>query len=136
MKIVNITPHALSGESHQDSSPSIAVNPHNTKEIVIGALTPDPSKVGRAPVYVSTNGGSTWALKSSLPNNGPEGTSGITLKFGSTTNELYTAIVEGNGTLLADILRTGTPASGTPMTNLDSQQGLFSQPWVAAITVP
>src|SRR6202042_3594777 len=80
MKIVNITPHAMSGESHQDSGSSIAVNPHNPNEIVIGAYTPDPNGVGRAPVYVSTNGGSTWTLKSSLPSNGPEGTSGITLK--------------------------------------------------------
>src|SRR5258708_544947 len=135
MKIVNIIPPAMSGENHQDSGPNIAVNPSNTSEIVISAFTPDPNGGGNAPVYVSTDGGDTWTLKSIVPDNGSMGTSGITLKYGQTSNELYAGILKGTAPDTLDILRTTNRAGGATMTELDSTQPRIEQPYVAAATV-
>jgi hypothetical protein len=135
MKIVNIIPPAMSGESHQDSGPNIAVNPNDTSQIVISALTPDPNGGPNAPVYVSSDGGDTWVLKSIVPDNGPTGTSGITLKYGQTSNQLYAGILKGTAPDTLDILRTTNPASGATMTELDSTQTNIEQPYVAAATV-
>jgi hypothetical protein len=136
MKIVNVIPPAMSGESHQDSGPNIAVNPNNTNEIVISALTPDPNGGPNAPVYVSTDGGDTWTMKSIVPHNGPMGTFGITLKYGQTSNELYAGIVKGTDLYASDILRTKNPAGGVTMTELDSTQQIsIEQLYVAAATV-
>ena len=48
--IVNMIPKSLSGEDHQDSEPSIAVNPANPLHIAASAFTPDPSEGPRAPI--------------------------------------------------------------------------------------
>jgi len=135
MKIVNVIPATMSGESHQDSGPNIAVNPSNTNEIVISALTPDPNGGPNAPVYVSTDGGDTWTLKSIIPHNGSTGTAGITVKYGQTSNELYAGILKGTASDTLDILRTNNPAGGATMTELDSAQTRVEQPYVAATTV-
>ena len=136
MKIVNIIPHALSGESHQDSGPNIAVNPRNTNEIVISALTPDPNGGPNAPVFVSVDGGDTWSLKSIIPGgNGDTGTFGITLKYGQTSNELYAAILKGNAFQSSDILRTTNPSGGATMAELDYIQGGIEQPYIVVATV-
>ena len=136
MKVVNIIPHAMSGESHQDSGPNIAVNPSNTNEIVISALTPDPNGGSNAPVYVSTDGGDTWSLKSIIPDNGPTGTSGATLKYGHTSNELYAGILNGNNSYVPTILRTTDPAGGATMTEIGFPPQSSQQPYVAVGTVP
>jgi len=133
MKIVNIIPHAMSGESHQDSGPNIAVNPNNTNEIVISTLTADPNGGANAPVFVSTDGGNTWALKSIVPNGGNV-TAGITVKYGHASNELYAGIVRGNNIYASDILRTNHPAGGAAMTEMGSTSGA-QQPYVAVGTV-
>ncbi|HTI09234.1 MAG TPA: hypothetical protein VL832_11785 [Puia sp.] len=135
MKIVNIIPPSMSGESHQDSSPNIAVNPNNTKEIVISAFTPDPNGKPNAPVYVSVDGGDTWTLKNIIPGSGATGTAGITLKYGQTGNQLYAAILKGSAPGTLDILRTTNPAGGATMTELDSTLTGIEQPYVAAATV-
>ncbi|HEY4206248.1 MAG TPA: hypothetical protein VGM31_05540 [Puia sp.] len=134
MKIVNIIPHASSGESHQDSGPNIAVNPHNPNEIVISALTPNSGGGNNAPVFVSINGGDTWTLKNIVPDNGATGTSGMTLKFGHTSNELYAAALKGTDAYTMNILRTTNPAAGATMSQLNSMTG--EQPYVAVGTVP
>ena len=45
VKVVNVIPQSLSGETRQDSEPNIAVNPANHAQIAITAFTPDP--IGR-----------------------------------------------------------------------------------------
>ena len=136
MNIVNVIPQSMSGETHQDSSPSIAVNPNNPREIVISALTPDPNGGPNAPVFVSTDGGATWALKTIMPGSGTTGTGGITLKYGQTGNELYTALLSGPNPENLNILRTTNPSAGAPMTGVDSSQFGIEQPYMAVGTVP
>lgn len=134
MKIVDVIPGSMSGESRQDVGASIAVNPNNTNEIVIAALTADPNGGPNAPVFVSTDGGTTWSAKTIVPGNGPTGTNGITVKYARTSNELYAGIVKGNAPNELAILRTTNPAAGAVMTSLDSG-GEVEQPYVAATTV-
>lgn len=70
IRIVNMIPQSLSGETNQDSEPSIAVNPENTNLIVgTAAFTPAPMGGAFAPIYVSTDGGNTWALNMIAPGN-------------------------------------------------------------------
>jgi hypothetical protein len=135
MKIVDVIPVAMSGESRQDVGGSIAVNPNNPNEIVIATLTADPNGGPNAPVFVSTDGGDTWSVKSIVPGNGPTGTYGITVKYAGTSNELYAGIVKGNAPNELAILRTTDPAAGAVMTSLYSG-GEVEQPYVAATTVP
>ena len=133
MKIVDIIPVTMSGESSQDVGCSIAVNPNNSNEIVITTLTADPNGGPNAPVFVSTDGGNTWSVKTIVPGDGPTGTFGMTVKYGQTSNELYAANVDGASQM--SILRTTNPAGGALMTTLDSDGGAMP-PYVAAMTVP
>ena len=57
VRVVNIIPESLSGESNQDSEPSLAVNPANPLQMVATAFTPALS--GNAPIFVSVDGGNT-----------------------------------------------------------------------------
>src|SRR6267143_5368518 len=50
--LVNMIPKSLSGESNQDSEPTIAVNPANPLQIAASAFTPDPLKGSFAPIIV------------------------------------------------------------------------------------
>jgi hypothetical protein len=65
--VVNMIPNSLSGETNQDSEPTIAVNPANPLQIVGSAFTPDPTGAGQAPLYISNDGGNTWLLNFIVP---------------------------------------------------------------------
>src|SRR5437762_8543346 len=93
--VINMIPKSLSGEEHQDSEPTIAVNPANPLQIAASAFTPDPSEGPRAPIYVSADGGQTWTLNSIVPSTVADGsaTADITVAFGSSSNVLYAGII-------------------------------------------
>ena len=133
IKIVNMIPHSLSGESRQDSEPNIAVNPKNTKAIVGTAFTPAPMGGAYAPIYVSSDGGSTWALNTIVPGNGSVGTSDITVAFADTGGHLYAGILNGT-TINLQILRTASFTSTAPMKILVDRAN-EDQPWVVAASV-
>src|SRR6266480_8162751 len=93
--VLNMIPKSLSGEEHQDSEPTIAVNPSNPLQIAASAFTPDPSEGPRAPIYVSADGGQTWTLNSIVPSTVADGsaTADITVAIGSSSNVLYAGII-------------------------------------------
>lgn len=136
--VVNMIPKSLSGESEQDSEPTIAVNPKNPLQIAASAFTPDPSRGPRAPIYISTDGGNTWTLNSIIPSSVANGsaTADITVAFGSSSNILYAGILRVpapfNETRL-NILRTSDFQSSTTMKVLVDRLGV-DQPFVQAIT--
>jgi hypothetical protein len=139
--VVNMIPKSLSGETHQDSEPTIAVNPANPLQIAASAFTPDPSHGPRAPIYMSTDGGNTWTLNSIVPSTVADGsaTADITVAFGSSSNNLYAGIIRfpfpGDQTRL-NILRTNDFQSSTTMKVLVDRQGRgVDQPYVQATTV-
>jgi hypothetical protein len=68
VKLVNLIPASLSGETNQDSEPFLAIEPTNPQIMVASAFTPNPiSTAGNAPVYVSQDGGNTWVLNAITP---------------------------------------------------------------------
>ncbi len=98
VRVVNMIPHSLSSETNQDSEPNLAVNPANPSQIAGSAFTPDPLGTTcscqegylLAPIYVSTDGGNTWALNPVVPRGDAQtGTRDITLRFGGRSNILY-----------------------------------------------
>jgi hypothetical protein len=130
LTIVNMIPKSLSAEHEQDSEPNIAVNPANPMQIVGTAFTPDPAHGPRAPIFVSSDGGTTWSLRKTVP--GGEATSDISVAFGRQGGALYAGILNFS-TLNLNILRTANPFATTPMTTLVDRE-FEDQPWVTAET--
>src|SRR3954451_20677023 len=101
--VVNIIPNSRSDETHQDSEPSIAVNPGNPSVIVVTAFTPADSGLTNSPIYFSTDGGITWQLNFIVPF-GPvpefppedEFPGDQTIAFATASNELYGAFTTLN----------------------------------------
>jgi len=136
--VVNLIPRSLSGESNPDSEPNLAVNPANPQLIVASAFTPNPAGSGDAPIFVSTDGGNTWSLHAIVPSD--QMTADITLRFGSSSNNLYAGIIRtpivSNAPRL-NILRTNNVLSGLPMDVLVDRTGHgVDQPYIQAATVP
>jgi len=137
--VVDIVPNTLSGETNQDSEPNIAVNPSDPRQIAASAFTSNPGGTTSttAPIYVSSDGGSTWVLNNIVPS--AESTHDITLRFASKTNNLYAGILRAgtnvNGT--RDILRTSSYTGSTAMTLIVTQDNI-DQPYVeaASVTLP
>src|SRR4051794_9408977 len=131
--IVNMIPASLSGEANQDSEPNIAVDLTNPNNIVGTAFTPAPTGGSFAPIYVSTDGGNTWSLRTVVPGNGFVGTGDITVAFATTGGMLYAGTLNGT-TGRMNILRTSGFSSATPMTLLVDRAS-EDQPWVVASSV-
>jgi hypothetical protein len=134
-RLVNIIPLSLSGEAHQDSEPNLAVNPANTNQMVATALTPDLLQGPNAPIFVSTDGGQTWATRMVVPGNAlPAGTADISAGFAAESGVLYVGILKPD--LPTDqkrmqILRTASFLSTATMLVLEDRLGP-DQPWVVA----
>jgi hypothetical protein len=133
LTIVNMIPNSLSGEARQDSEPFLAVNPQNTNAIVGTAFTPAPMGGSFAPIYVSTNGGTTWSLNPIVPGNGFAGTSDITVAFADTGGHLYAGTLNGS-TIHLNLLRTANFTAAMPMTVLVDRAN-EDQPWTIAASV-
>ncbi|MFE2285241.1 hypothetical protein ACFXDJ_13820 [Streptomyces sp. NPDC059443] len=139
LKVVNITPVALSGDRTQDAEPGLAVNPEHPNEVVATAFTPDPMGGSLAPVYVSTDGGDTWTLRSIVPGGTPKlGTGDISVSFASKGGALYAGILNAQASLQdvlrMQILRSPGISSTSPMQVLVSRDSP-DQPWVVAGSV-
>jgi len=136
--LVNMVPNSLSGETNQDSEPTLAVNPVNPLQIAASAFTPDPGGGDLAPIYVSTDGGNTWVLNSIVPSDSAQGsmTADITVAFGGSSNVLYAGIIRlpiVNNTTRLNILSTQNFLSSTKMKVLLDRTGV-DQPFVEAST--
>lgn len=132
LRVVNMIPQALSDEAEQDSEPNIAVNPQNPLQMVATAFTPDPLNGPRAPLYLSTDGGLTWALRSIVP--GGSVTFDISVSFASRGGALYAGILNASTSNL-NVLRSSSALSTSPMTVLVNHAN-EDQPWASAVTTP
>jgi hypothetical protein len=135
VSVVNMIPLSFSGETNQDSEPNVAVDPADPALIAASAFTLDPDpNATHAPIYISSDGGSTWSLHSIVPY--CQGITGdITLRFASTTNHLYVGYLQTGG-LGADlaVARTGDTTFTSEM-ELISQVESGDQPYIQAATV-
>ena len=130
IRVVNVIPQTLSGETNFDSEPNIAVNPADLSQIVLSAFTPDPTRPSTTgPYFFSTDGGQTWALNSVIPGGTSfTNTNDCTIRFGGTSGLLYASILRAdNGNL--NILRKPNVAGPGVMTILVNRSGP-DQPWV------
>lgn len=135
IRIVNMVPNLQSNQIDQDVEPNIAVNPANKMQIVGTAFTPDPMGGPNAPIYISTDGGNTWALNSIIPGNHPTfGTGDITARFAGSGNQLYVGILRGDAFLVLNILRVPDFTAATVAELLVSRNSV-DQPYVQATTV-
>jgi hypothetical protein len=137
--VVNLIPKSLSGETNPDSEPNLAVNPANPQIIAASAFTPNPAGSGDAPIFLSTDGGNTWSLQAIVPSDAM--TADITLRFGTSSNNLYAGIIRTpiaeNAPTRLNILRTSNVSSGAPMDVLVDRTGQgVDQPFIQAATIP
>jgi hypothetical protein len=143
-RLVNMIPNSWSGETNQDSEPTIAIDPNDFKRMAGAAFTWDnltggPMVTATAPIYVSTNRGLKWALANIVPSKIGSGfpTGDITLSFSSTlsgakshkTSWLYGGILSSvtSGRPMT-VLRAQDPFTSTVMTTLDTRTGNVDQP--------
>jgi hypothetical protein len=130
LRVVNMIPPSLSDEAEQDSEPNIAVNPQDPRQIVGTAFTPDPLGGAHAPIYVSADGGLTWALRSIVP--GGSVTHDISIAFGTKGGALYAGILNASTDHL-NVLRASSAFSPAAMTVLVDRPN-EDQPWTTAAT--
>ncbi|TML86695.1 MAG: hypothetical protein E6G08_11635 [Actinobacteria bacterium] len=129
--VVNVIPATLSNEIQRDSEPNLAVNPADPTRIAASAFTPDPAASGNGPIFVSTDGGNTWALNVVLP--GGNRTGDVTIRFPNASGILYSGILRfDNGDL--NILRKANFTAAGLMTVLVDRAN-DDQPYVEAATV-
>lgn len=136
-RVINMVPNDRSNETQQDSEPNLAVDPDNVNHMIGSAFTLNATgALDTAPIYGSTDGGSTWTHRNIVPSaNG--GTSDISLKFASRGHTLYTGTLRGGALFEMNILRSADPFSGALMTTLVTRGNNASredQPYVTALT--
>jgi hypothetical protein len=133
VRVVNLIPVALSGETQRDSEPNIAVNPANPRQIAASAFTPDPANSGNGPIFVSTDGGNTWVLNVVLP--GGNRTGDISLRFAQNSGVLYSGILRSDAglALRMNILRAANFTAAGVLPILVTRDNI-DQPWVEAAT--
>ena len=136
VKVIDMVPASLSGETHQDSEPFVALNPSFPARVVGTAFTPNQNypNVSTAPIYLSFNSGLTWALNAIVPSNGKDGTDDITVVGLSdpTANRLYGGILSVPGHLSMKELMTPNFVLSTLMTT-QSGRTQADQPFVQAL---
>jgi hypothetical protein len=132
--VVNMIPRSLSGETNQDSEPSLTVNTARPREIVGTAFTGDPMGGPLAPVYLSSDGGMTWRLNSVVPSNAGSGlgTGDISLAFGTSGHRLYGGILR-DPTFNFETLRATSTVAMVAMQTLGSRPD-NDQPFTHAIS--
>src|SRR5256884_9935324 len=69
VRVVDLIPVSLSGESWQDAEPFLALYASNPRLMAASAFTPNPggSASPTPPLFRSRHGGDSWALRSHLP---------------------------------------------------------------------
>jgi hypothetical protein len=137
VKVVNLIPASLSGETNQDSEPFLAIQSANPQIMVASAFTPNPvSKAGNAPVYVSQDGGNTWTLNAITPVQGV--TCDITHAMAAGENhprgDLHAGTLACTSVITLNESETIDVGSTTTM-NVQSTRTNVDQPFVRALAI-
>src|SRR5439155_959613 len=137
IKVVNLIPASLSGETNQDSEPFLAVQTVNPQIMVASAFTPNPfSASGNAPVYVSEDGGFTWVLSAITPVQ--RMTCDITHAMPTGENhprgDLHAGTLACAASITLDESESNDVSSSAVM-NVQSTRGNVDQPFVRALGI-
>src|SRR5256884_670895 len=94
VRVVDLIPVSLSGETWQDAEPFLALYASTPKLMAASAFTPNPggSTSATAPIFVSENAGDSWTLRNTLPSQSM--TADITHAVGGTPPVLYAGILK------------------------------------------
>jgi hypothetical protein len=134
VRVVNMTPKSLSGETQQDSETQLTVNPEHRRMIVGTAFTADPALGPLCPVYASLDEGETWTLDLVIPGAGGflHDTFDQSVRFGSDST-LYAGILRGDSPLLRLNILRSAPYSPLAVMQTLVQRDSIDQPYVSAI---
>jgi len=134
--VVDIIPESLSGETSTNCETNLAVNPANPSQIAASAYLPEPMGGRMSPILISTNGGTTWSCRSTVPID--KISCDVTLRFGGLNMLYLTALSDPdpNGDYKFVICRSRdlatTPMDDSPLRQLHSG---MDQPYVAAAAI-
>lgn len=94
--VVDVIPAGLSGETNQDSEPSLAVDSSQPLRMAASAFARGLGfcPFDLAPIFVSTDGGDGWILECLLPSDLTGLTADATLRIDGTTGSLFAAILD------------------------------------------
>jgi hypothetical protein len=136
VRVVNMIPASLSGETNQDSEPKLTVDYGDHRLMVASAFTPNPTGTasGLAPVYISRNGGDTWTLNIIVPSAGSLSGTGDITESATRDRRLYAGILQIPGFLTMAELFTPDFTTTVPMT-VQAARDSVDQPFVNATTV-
>jgi len=137
VKLVDLIPASLSGETNQDSEPFLAVQATNPQVMVASAFTPNPvSSSSNAPVYVSQDGGNSWVLNAITPV--PRMTCDITHAMPTGENhprgDLHAGTLACAASITLDESESNDVSSGAVM-NVQSTRSNVDQPFVRALAI-
>src|SRR5437016_12751343 len=137
VKLVDVIPASLSGETNQDSEPFLAVQTANPQVMVASAFTPNPvSSTGNAPVYVSQDGANSWVLNAITPVQ--RMTCDITHAIATGENHprghLHAGTLACVASVTLDESETTDVSSGTAM-SVQSTRSNVDQPFVRALAI-
>ena len=128
--VINIIPNFMSGETDRDSEPDITVNPANPLQIAASAFGPFAGP-NPSPIFVSADGGVTWAQSFLLP--GGSKTGDTSMRFGGNTSVLYIGILRSDNSHL-NILRTANFLGPGPIVDVLVDRASEDQPFVQVAT--
>src|SRR5438309_6265324 len=137
VKLVDLIPASLSGETNQDSEPFLAIQTANPQIMVASAFTPNPfSNTGKAPLYVSQDGGKSWVLNAITPV--PRMTCDITHAMAAGENhprgDLHAGTLACASSITLEESETNDVSSNTTM-NVQTTRGNVDQPFVRALGI-
>src|SRR5437867_13230029 len=137
IRVVNLIPASLSGETNQDSEPFLAVQTVNPQIMVASAFTPNQfSTSGNAPVYVSEDAGATWVLSAITPVQ--RMTCDITHAMPTGENhprgDLHAGTLACAASITLDESESNDVSSSAVM-NVQSTRGNVDQPFVRALAI-
>jgi hypothetical protein len=129
--VVDMIPNAMSNETVRDAEPNVTANPANPLRIAASAFTPDPGASGIGPVFISTDGGNNWDVRTILT--GGNRTVDATLRFGGLSGVLYAGIIRSDNTQANILRKADFTLNGAA--EILSNRANDDQPWVEAATL-
>lgn len=136
IQVVDMIPSAMSDEDRINGEPYIAVNPVNPQLIAATAFMATPAGSPNGPLFVSTDGGSTWVARNIIPSAPGSffNTGDITIRFNSAGTALYGGILRAGTFGFLDVIATTDMTLTTPMTVLNMPRPT-DQPYIYSLTV-
>src|SRR5206468_10074528 len=133
VRVVDLVPLSLSGETWQDAEPFLALYDSNPKLMAGSAFTPNPggSTSATAPIYVSNDGGDSWTRRKTLPSQSQ--TADITHAGGGSPPVLYAGILKVPAFPLSELKTVDFFSPATMM--LQASRADIDQPFVRTTEV-